>query len=101
MSTETPSAPVYSRKIPFPSKLLVNRRLTLAGSEKDTRHFELSLESSGLVYETGDSLGVVPSNCPELVQEIVHALHASGDEIVPGNDGTPKTLRQALLTDYQ
>ena len=101
MSTETPASPVYSRKKPFPSKLLVNRRLTLDGSEKDTRHFELSLEGSGLVYETGDSLGVVPANCPELVQEIIHALHANGDEIVPGNDGAPKALRQALLTDYQ
>src|SRR5579862_7668309 len=101
MSTETPSPAVYSRKNPFPSKPLVNRKLTLGGSEKETRHFELSLKDSGLVYEVGDSIGVFPSNCPELVSDIIHALRARGDEIVPGNDGTPKTLRQALLTDYQ
>lgn len=100
MSTESSSSP-YSRKNPFPSKLLVNRKLTLDDSEKDTRHFELSLKDSGLVYEVGDSIGVFPANCPELTGEIIHALHAGGEEIVPGNDGTPKTLRQALLTDYQ
>src|ERR1700677_727550 len=101
MSTETPATSAYSRKNPFPSKLIVNRKLTLEGSEKETRHFELSLKDSGLVYEVGDSIGVQPSNCPELVENILHALHASGDEIVPGNDGTPKMLRQALLSDYQ
>jgi len=101
MSMEIPTAPLYSRKNPFPARLLVNRRLTLDGSEKDTRHFEFSIEGSGLVYECGDSLGVQPANWPELVEEIIRALHASGDEIVPGNDGTPKALRQALLTDYQ
>ena len=91
----------YSRKNPFPSKLSVNRRLTLDGSEKETRHFELSLEGSGLAYEAGDSLGVLPANCPELVGEIIRALHATGDEPVPGNNGANKPLREALLTDYQ
>ena len=99
MSTESPAS-LYSRKNPFPSKLLVNRKLTLDGSEKETRHFELSLKDSGLAYEVGDSIGIFPVNCPELVGDIIHALHAGGDEIVPGNDGTPKVLRQALLTDY-
>jgi sulfite reductase (NADPH) flavoprotein alpha-component len=92
---------VYSRKNPFPSTLLVNRRLTLDGSEKETRHYELCLKESGLAYECGDSLGLLPKNCPELAEEIIQALHATGDETVPGNDGQPKTLREALLTDYQ
>jgi sulfite reductase (NADPH) flavoprotein alpha-component len=101
MSTETTTVAIHSRKNPFLSKLQVNRKLTLEGSEKDTRHFELSLKDSGLVYEVGDSIGIFPANCPLLVQDILHALHATGDEIVPGNDGTPKILRQALLSDYQ
>lgn len=101
MSTETPVATVYSRKNPFPAPLLVNRRLTGEGSEKETRHFEISLKDSGLSYEVGDSLGVLPANDPELVEHILKALHCGGDETVPGNDCAPKALREALLRDYQ
>jgi len=92
---------LYSRKNPFPAKLVANRKLTLEGSGKETRHFELLLEGSGLIYEPGDSLGLFPSNNPDLVQEIIHELHATGDETVPGNDGTLKRLQEALLRDYQ
>lgn len=101
MSTEPAAAAVYSRKNPFPAALPVNRKLTKEGSEKETRHFELDLGGSGLVYECGDSIGVFPKNDPELVEEILHALHATGDEQVAGNDGTPKGLRGALTEDYQ
>ncbi len=100
MSTDS-AASVYNRKNPFPARLKTNRRLTLDGSNKDTRHYEIDLSESGLVYEVGDSLGVFPSNDPALIQEILNQLGFSGDEIVPGSDGAPKPLRQALLTDYQ
>jgi sulfite reductase (NADPH) flavoprotein alpha-component len=99
MSTETGS--VYSKKNPFPAPLKVNRKLNLEGSDKDTRHFELCLAGSGLQYEVGDSLGLLPTNCPELVEDLLRALHATGEEVVPGSDGTQKPLRQALLSDYQ
>ena len=101
MATEPVVASAYSRKNPFPARLHVNRKLTLEGSQKETRHFELDLEGSGLVYECGDSIGVFPKNDPALVEEILHALYATGDEIVPGNDGAPKPIRAALLGDYQ
>jgi sulfite reductase (NADPH) flavoprotein alpha-component len=101
MATDTAAASAYSRKNPFPSRLAVNRALCGTGSEKETRHFELDLTASGLVYECGDSIGVFPKNDPALAQEIIHALHATGDEIVPGNDGTPKQLRAALIEDFQ
>lgn len=99
--SNAPAAAPYSRKNPFPAPMLVNRKLTLDGSEKDTRHFELCLKGSGLTYECGDSLGIFPKNDPALVEEILRALHAGGDETVPGNDGKPKPLREALLADYQ
>lgn len=97
MSTSTLA---WSRKNPFPAPLRVNRKLTGARSEKDTRHFELSLEGSGLNYEVGDSLGVFASNEPELVDDLLRALNASGEESVAGSDGQPKPLREALLYDY-
>ena len=101
MPTEPVVASAFSRKNPFPARLHVNRKMTGEGSEKDTRHFELDLDGSGLIYECGDSIGVFPKNDPELAQEILHALHATGDEMVPGNEGTPKPLRTVLIEDYQ
>ena len=98
MSTEAPS--VYSRKNPFPARHVVNRRLSGPESEKETRHHEISLEGSGLVYEVGDSLGVFASNDPTLVDEIIKTIGATGDEQVTGADGQPKSFRQALTTDY-
>ncbi len=90
---------LYSRKNPFPAKLAVNRKLTAETSQKETRHFEISLAGSGVVYEVGDSLGVFASNCPQLVEEIIHALHLTGDEEVLNPDKVTTTLRSALLKD--
>ncbi len=98
--TPASAAPVYSHKNPFFARRTTNIRLSGPGSEKDTRHYEISLEGSGLKYAAGDALGLLPTNCPELVQELIVALHASGDEMVPGRDGAPKTLREALFADY-
>ena len=86
----------FSKSNPFPARLLTNRRLNADGSQKETRHFEISLEGSGLSYEVGDALGVWPSNCPELVGEILRALGATGDEIVKISGGE-FPLRRALL----
>jgi sulfite reductase (NADPH) flavoprotein alpha-component len=94
------TAPRYSRANPFPAKLLVNRRLSGPESAKDTRHFELDLTGWGLTYEVGDSLAVYATNDPQLVDEIIHALGASGDEHVPRPKGAPTTFREALMRDY-
>jgi sulfite reductase (NADPH) flavoprotein alpha-component len=94
------AAAPYSRTNPFPAKLLVNRRLSGLESAKDTRHFELDLTGWGLGFEAGDSLAVYPTNDPELVDEIIRTLGATGDEQVSRPKGEPTTLRQALLRDY-
>jgi len=94
------ATPAYSRVNPFPAKLLVNRRLSGPESEKDTRHFELDLTGWRLSFEVGDSVGVYPTNDPELVDEIIRALGATGSEQVPRVKGEPTSLREALLRDY-
>jgi len=80
--------------------MTVNKKLTAEGSNKDTRHFEISLEGSGLDYEVGDSLGVFPTNDPALVEKLLETLGFTGDEVVPNADKVPMPLRQALLTSY-
>src|SRR5436190_14770441 len=94
------AAPRYTRANPFPARMLVNRRLSGPESAKDTRHFELDLTGWGLTFEVGDSLAVYATNDPELVDEIIRTLGASGDEKVPRPRGEPTTLREALLRDY-
>jgi len=95
-----PETPTWSRKNPFPAKLVTNRKLNGEGSNKDVRHFEIDLSGSGLSYEVGDALGVVPTNCQELVQEILTAIGSDGEEAVPGASGEEVALRHALTTDY-
>ena len=94
------TATAWSRKNPFQARVLTNRRLTGAYSAKDTRHYELSLEGSGLSYEAGDSLGIYPTNCMNLVQEWLEALHCTGNETVTGAAGESMQLRQALWKEY-
>lgn len=103
MTTETPAAPkAYGRTNPFPARLTVNRRLN-PGSEKDTRHLEVDLTGWGLSYEVGDSLAVFPSNDPPLVEEILAAICARGDELVPSSTKSAPALplREALMRAYR
>src|SRR5438132_11122976 len=95
-----PAAPTspYTRSNPFPGKMLVNRRLRGTESAKDTRHFEIDLTGWGLSFEVGDSMAVYPTNDPDLVEEIIRALGAKGDEPVKGPKGDT-TLGEALLRD--
>ena len=79
---------VYSKDRPFPAKVTENRLLNKPGSAKETRHFVVSLAGSGLHYKAGDSLGVFPSNRPSEVDEILHRLAATGQEMV-----SPAALR--------
>lgn len=99
MSTDSTTS-AFSFKNPYLAQLKTSVRLTGPGSEKDTRHLEILLGDSGIRYLAGDALGVMPANCPALVDEILVALRAGGDELVPGRDGQPKALRDALTFDY-
>jgi sulfite reductase (NADPH) flavoprotein alpha-component len=92
--------PEYHRKNPFPAKLLVNRLLTDASSSKETRHYEISIAGSGLTYEAGDALCVVPTNCPELVTAIIKAIGCKGDEDEPVN-GELMPLQVALREHFE
>jgi len=92
---------VYDRKHPFPAEVCVNRPLTAPTSAKETRHFEISLEGSRLSYTAGDALGIVPGNCPELVEQVLKALNCDGEEAVPAPDGTEVPLHKALLEFYE
>jgi len=92
-------AKAYSRDNPFTASLLRSARLNRPGSEKDTYHVEIALGPDGPAYEVGDSLGVYPENCGDLVAEVVSALGARGDEPVTAPTGRATTLGDALARD--
>lgn len=92
--------PAYSKQSPFCATVLENLCLNGRGSGKEVRHIELSLEDSGLVYEPGDALGVVPANPPEYVAELIETLGLDGDEAVTTRKGEIP-LHQALTREYE
>ncbi len=92
-------ASAYSKDHPFPARVTENRLLNRPGSSKETRHFVVNLEGSGLTYKAGDSLGVYPTNRDSEVAEVLRLLSATGDEPVTlPRSTTPISLREALTS---
>ena len=94
------SAPSFGKSNPFSAVLKTNRVLNAPGSAKETRHLEIVLEGSGLEYEVGDALGVVPTNCPDFIREILDAAGLDGEEAVKAPEGEEMPLRIALLRKF-
>jgi len=90
----------FSRENPYPSQVLSNQRITGRGALKDVRHLELSLEGSGLKYEPGDALGVVPRNPPELVAAVLSELRLEGATEVT-RDGRLLPLKRWLTEELE
>ncbi|WP_409340256.1 assimilatory sulfite reductase (NADPH) flavoprotein subunit [Paenibacillus sp. MBLB4367] len=92
----------YSRSNPFQAEILENLNLNGRGSDRETRHIELSIDGSNLQYEPGDSLGVYPENHPRLVDELIEAMGWNANEQVAINkNGDKKSLRDALLRHFE
>jgi sulfite reductase (NADPH) flavoprotein alpha-component len=89
------SRPLHSRDKPFQAEILLDQPITGRDSSKDVRHIELNLESSGLCYQPGDSLGIVPQNPPQLVRALLDTvkLDAASEVTI---DGEALALSAAL-----
>jgi sulfite reductase (NADPH) flavoprotein alpha-component len=84
----------------FTGRHLVNVRLTRPGSEKITRHHEIALDGAPVSYLPGDALGALPENDPSLVERVIRAIGANGNEPVRGPDGGTVPLHRALSAIY-
>ncbi|PRS47974.1 assimilatory sulfite reductase (NADPH) flavoprotein subunit [Bacillus sp. MZGC1] len=101
-ATNQTAASEYSRKNPFYAEVLENINLNGRGSNKETRHLELSLEGSGLVYEPGDSLGIYPTNDPALVDELLTTCGWNAEEAVTVHkNGDTLLLKEALTSHFE
>lgn len=68
-----------TRAKPFAAEITEHVRLSGSRSTSDTHHLELSIEGSGILYEPGDALGVVPLNDPALADAVLAATGLSGE----------------------
>ncbi|MCD1261818.1 assimilatory sulfite reductase (NADPH) flavoprotein subunit [Paenibacillus athensensis] len=92
----------YSRTNPFQAEVLENLNLNGRGSDRETRHVEISLAGSNLQYEPGDCLGIYPENHPQLVDELIAAFGWNADEQVAVNkNGDKRSVREALLRYFE
>ena len=91
----------YGKKNPFPAELLERAFLNGEGTSKETWHYELSLEGSGLQYQPGDVLAVLPTNAPDMVAGILEAAQLGGNEEVELKGGEKKVLADALREDFE
>lgn len=90
----------YSKENPYDAELLTNQKITGRDSDKDVRHLEFDIEDVGLVFEPGDSLGVIPRNPDSVVDGVIQALDLNPEEPVPGPDGDT-SLREVLSADRE
>ncbi len=89
-------AKTYSRKEPLLTRLKLNRLLSGPGAAKEVRQYGFDLAGSGMVYRAGDALGVWPTNCPELVIELLDLLDLTGSEAVTLKGKGEMRLAEAL-----
>jgi sulfite reductase (NADPH) flavoprotein alpha-component len=87
----------YTRNNPYLSYVRVNYLLTGEGSEKETRHVELTLDES-MTYTPGDAVGIIPENRREAVDDVLKALGYKGDERVLDHYKVEISLDEALRT---
>jgi sulfite reductase (NADPH) flavoprotein alpha-component len=73
------AAPEYGKANPFQAEITDLVNLNSSRSAKQTFHVELSLNGSGLTYEPGDAIGVLPHNDPAAVDAVLSAAGLSGD----------------------
>jgi sulfite reductase (NADPH) flavoprotein alpha-component len=76
--------------------VLRSERLSGPGSAKDVRHVVIDLAESGLRYEPGDSLSLLPANDVVLVEACIAALDAEAATPVACPDGVTRPLAEAL-----
>ncbi len=85
----------WSESQPFKGELLNSINLTDECSEKNVWHLEISLEDSGIQYQPGDIVALLPENDSKLVAQILQTTGLSAEETVLINE-QPYSLEAAL-----
>ncbi|SDT57202.1 sulfite reductase (NADPH) flavoprotein alpha-component [Bradyrhizobium canariense] len=76
----------------YPFEAEIREKVNLNGSHSTvcTYQITLALDESGILYEPGDSIGILPRNDPELIEEMLNVVGISANP----------ALREAMRTYY-
>ncbi|MDE5417807.1 assimilatory sulfite reductase (NADPH) flavoprotein subunit [Labilibaculum sp. DW002] len=72
----------FNRSNPYYAEVLEKVRITTSDSEKEIYHVEISLEDSGIEYQAGDSIGILPNNPIDLVDLLINKFEDDPERIV-------------------
>ena len=64
----------WNKQNPYIAKITSKKLLSGKQSNKEVFHYEISLGDSGIIYQPGDSLGIIPVNNDTLVRTIINRL---------------------------
>jgi sulfite reductase (NADPH) flavoprotein alpha-component len=85
-----PITTTVTKAAPFAAEITELQNLNSSRSSKQTVHVELSLAGSGITYQPGDAIGIIPQNDPALVEAVLTAAGLQADD----------ALHQALTTRH-
>jgi len=100
LQSSTAAVSAFDKRNPFTATVTENLLLTGRGSSKETRHVELSIEGSGLSFEPGDALGIVPRNDPTLVESLLGVLGLDATATIAVKDRSV-SLGEALGATFE
>lgn len=87
--------------------VVVNRRITPEDHDRDIRHIEFDLNSTGIRYGLGDALAIYPENAPEDVESFLKFYGLNGNDVLkvkavkPTLDGRKKAAFEHDITVRQ
>lgn len=84
----------YNVKFPFFAAL---KKRALLSANRNTYHLILDIKGSGITYNPGDSVAIMPENDPELVKKTILYMNGSNEELVDDvRSNTKVTLLEFL-----
>ncbi len=89
---------LWNRKNPFEAEIISSKLLSGPNSKKEIMHYEIDLGNSGLVYEVGDSLSIIPKNKIKLVKNILKRLGVDNTYIPEGHENN---IEKLLKDNYE